>query len=125
MHPRVADMLNRVRQPFNVNALAQVAAVAALGDHAYVEESRAINRAGIESLEAGLRALGLSWVPSHANFLLVRVGDAGRVYQQLLRRGVIVRPVANYGLPEWLRVTVGLPAENQRFLAALGAALAP
>jgi histidinol-phosphate aminotransferase len=125
MHPRVADMLNRVRQPFNVNALAQVAAVAALGDVAYVEESRAINRAGIAALEAGLRALGLSWVPSHANFLLVRVGDAGRVYQQLLRRGVIVRPVANYGLPEWLRVTVGLPAENQRFLAALGAALAP
>jgi histidinol-phosphate aminotransferase len=124
MNPRVADMLNRVRQPFNVNALAQAAALAALADADYVEQSRAINREGMRALEAGFRALGLAWVPSHANFLLVRVGDAGRVYQQLLRRGVIVRPVANYALPEWLRVTVGLPEENQRFLAALGAALA-
>ena len=124
MHPRVADMLNRVRQPFNVNALAQAAALAALADTDYVAQSRAINREGMQALEAGFRALGLSWVPSHANFLLVRVGDAGRVYQQLLRRGVIVRPVANYGLPEWLRVTVGLPEENRRFLAALAAALA-
>ena len=108
-------MLNRVRQPFNVNALAQAAALAALADTDYVAQSRAINREGMQALEAGFRALGLSWVPSHANFLLVRVGDAGRVYQQLLRRGVIVRPVANYGLPEWLRVTVGLPEENRRF----------
>ncbi len=124
MNARVADMLNRVRQPFNVNALAQAAAIAALADPAYVEESRALNRDGMRALEEGLRALGLSFLPSHANFVLVKVGDAGRVYQALLRRGVIVRPVANYALPEWLRVTVGLPAENQRFLAALAAALA-
>ena len=124
MHPRVADMLNRVRQPFNVNALAQAAALAALRDAAYVEESRALNRSGMRALEQGFAALGLEWIPSHANFLLVRVGDAGRVYHELLRRGVIVRPVANYALPEWLRVTVGLPAENERFLAALAAALA-
>jgi histidinol-phosphate aminotransferase len=124
MHAKVADMLNRVRQPFNVNALAQAAALAALADGAYVEESRALNREGMRELENGLRRLGLSWAPSHANFLLVEVGDAGAVYARLLRQGVIVRPVANYGLPAWLRVTVGLPAENRRFLAALETALA-
>jgi histidinol-phosphate aminotransferase len=124
MEPHVADMLNRVRQPFNVNALAQAAAIAALADTGYVEESRRLNREGMRQLEAGCRALGLEWVPSHANFLLVRVGDAGSLYLRLLQRGVIVRPVANYALPEWLRVTIGLPAENERFLAALAAALA-
>jgi histidinol-phosphate aminotransferase len=124
MHPKVADMLNRVRQPFNVNSLAQVAALAALGDTAYVEESRALNDAGMRQLEDGLKAQHVDWVPSHANFLLVKVGDSGRVYQRLLEQGVIVRPVANYGLPAHLRVTVGLPEENRRFLAALKVALA-
>ncbi len=123
MDAKVADMLNRVRQPFNVNALAQAAALAALADTAYVDESRALNRAGMRQLEEGVRALGLTFVPSHANFLLIRVGDAAGVYQRLLKQGVIVRPVANYGLPEFLRVTVGLPAENQRFIDALAAAL--
>jgi histidinol-phosphate aminotransferase len=124
MHARVADMLNRVRQPFNVNALAQAAAVAALADTAYVDESRRLNREGMLVLEEGFRALKLRSLPSHGNFLLVAVPDADRVYQQLLRAGVIVRPVANYGLPDWLRVTVGLPAENRRFLDALAHALA-
>jgi histidinol-phosphate aminotransferase len=123
MNANVADMLNRVRQPFNVNALAQAAAIAALADTAYVEESRALNRAGMGELESGVRALGLRFISSHGNFLLVHVGDAGGVYQHLLQRGVIVRPVANYGLPEFLRVTVGLPAENRRFLDALASAL--
>ena len=117
-------MLNRVRQPFNVNALAQAAALAALADTAYVDESRALNRAGMRELEDGARALGLAFVPSHGNFLLIRVGDADRAYRRLLEQGVIVRPVANYGLPEFLRVTVGLPAENRRFLDALRSALA-
>jgi histidinol-phosphate aminotransferase len=124
MEPKVADMLNRVRQPFNVNALAQAAALAALADTGYVEESRRLNREGMRQLEAGLRNLGLDWVASHANFLLVKVGDAGSIYMRLLKRGVIVRPVANYALPEWLRVTIGLPAENERFLVALTSALA-
>lgn len=119
MHPKVADMLNRVRQPFNVNSLAQAAAIAALGDNAYVEESRALNAAGMRQLIDGLAALGLRHVPSHANFILVEVGDGGRVYQKLLEQGVIVRPVANYGLPKHLRVTIGLPEENRRFLDAL------
>jgi histidinol-phosphate aminotransferase len=117
-------MLNRVRQPFNVNALAQAAAVAALADTAYVDESRALNDAGMRQLETGVQAFGLAFVPSHANFLLVKVGDGGRTYERLLAQGVIVRPVSNYGLPEWLRVTIGLPRENERFLAALAAALA-
>jgi histidinol-phosphate aminotransferase len=123
MDASVADMLNRVRQPFNVNALAQAAAVAALADTAYVDESRALNRAGLRQLEEGVRELGLSFVPSHANFLMVRVGDAATVYRRLLEQGVIVRPVANYGLPEFLRVTVGLAAENRRFLEAAANAL--
>jgi histidinol-phosphate aminotransferase len=124
MHAKVADMLNRVRQPFNVNALAQAAALAALADGVYVEESRALNDEGMRQLDAGLRALAVGYAPSHANFLLVEVGDAGRIYQRLLQQGVIVRPVANYALPLHLRVTIGLPEENRRFLAALKAALA-
>ena len=116
MHAKVADMLNRVRQPFNVNALAQAAAVAALADTAYVERKPQAQSRGHARAGAGFAALGLAWLPSHANFILVKVGDAGRVYQRLLEQGVIVRPVANYGLPEWLRVTIGVPAENRRFL---------
>jgi histidinol-phosphate aminotransferase len=119
----VADMLNRVRQPFNVNSIAQAAAIAALADTEYVEESARLNRAGLAQLMQGLDALGVAYVPSHGNFLLARVGEAARVYEALLRQGVIVRPVANYGLPEHLRISVGLPAENQRFLAALRSAL--
>ena len=124
MDATVADLLNRVRQPFNVNALAQAAAVAALADDAYVEESRALNREGLAQLCAGLDALGIPYVRSHANFVLAKVGAAGRINVSLLKQGVIVRPVANYGLPEWLRITVGLPVENDRFLAALARALA-
>jgi histidinol-phosphate aminotransferase len=120
----LADLVNRVRQPFNVNALAQAAALAALADTDYVEESRRLNRQGLAQLAAGFAALGVTALPSHGNFVLVKVGDAAKVYGALLRQGVIVRPVANYGLPEWLRVTVGLPDENARFLAALAAALA-
>ncbi len=123
--PAVADMLNRVRQPFNVNALAQAAAIAALADTAYVEASCALNRAGRAQLGAGLDALNIPHLPSHGNFVLARVGDAARVNRALLAQGVIVRPVGNYGLPEWLRISVGLPEENARFLAALASALRP
>ena len=123
MNAAVADLLNRVRQPFNVNSLAQAAAIAALEDNGYVEDSRRLNREGLRQLEAGLASLSIRYLPSHGNFILIEVGDATRVYQALLRQGVIVRPVANYDLPAWLRVTVGLPAENARFLAALDVAL--
>jgi histidinol-phosphate aminotransferase len=123
MDARVADILNRVRQPFNVNSLAQAAAIAALEDTAYVDESRALNRKGLLQLAAGFAQLGLASVPTHGNFVLVEVGDGARVNAALLQQGVIVRPVANYGLPNWLRVTVGLPQENARFLDALANAL--
>lgn len=119
----IAEMLNRVRQPFNVNSIAQEAAIAALADTAYVEESARLNRSGLEQLARGLAALNVGFAPSHGNFLLVHVGDGAAVYEQLLRRGVIVRPVASYGLPKHLRVTVGLAAENQRFLDVLRAVL--
>ena len=123
MNREVADMMNRVRQPFNVNALAQSAAIAALQDSEYVQESRRLNREGMRQLESGLSALSLRYLRSHGNFILVEVGNAERVNQALLRQGVIVRPVANYDLPTWLRVTVGLSGEHERFLAALKLAL--
>jgi len=112
--------MGRVRQPFNVNALALVGALAALDDEDHVARTLAVNREGMAYLVEGLKRLGLSWVPSAANFVLVRVGPAAKIYQALLRRGVIVRPMEGYGFPEHLRVTVGLPEENRRFLQALG-----
>lgn len=121
--PPLTDVLNRVRQPFNVNAVAQVAALAALRDDAFLERSYRVNRDGIKQLTAAFERMALKYVPSFANFVLVFVGDAAKVNQGLLKRGVIVRPVTNYGLPEWLRVTVGLPQENERFIAALSEAL--
>jgi histidinol-phosphate aminotransferase len=116
-------LLNRVRQPFNVNAIAQAAAVAALDDHAFANRCASENRAGLAQIAAGCRQLGLEFVPSVANFVLLNVGDGNRVFDRLQRRGVIVRPVKSYGLPEWVRVTVGTPAQNERFLAELKAAV--
>jgi histidinol-phosphate aminotransferase len=121
----VADVLNRVRQPFNVNSLALAAACAALDDVEYVAQSRRANEAGMQQLEQGLRVLGLSWIPSKANFLAIDLGREGAsVYQGLLREGVIVRPVGGYGMPNHLRVSIGLPGENTRFLEALAKVLA-
>jgi histidinol-phosphate aminotransferase len=127
--PSIADLLNRVRQPFNVNNLALVAAMAALDDAAFLRRSHELNLAGIAQLTGGFERLGLAWIPSFANFVAVQIPRAGgasraaAVYQKLLRAGVIVRPVAGYALPDHLRVTVGLPEENGRFLAALAEAL--
>ncbi len=123
MQPALADMMNRVRQPFNVNGLALAAATAALDDMEFVARSYAENLQGLRQLEEGTRALGLDAIPSYGNFLTVRVGKANDIFKRLLRRGVIVRPVAGYALPEHLRVTVGMPDENTRFLAALAASL--
>ena len=117
--PEVADLLNRVRQPFNVNSLALVAAAAALDDAEFLADSKRVNDAGMAQLLDGFRRLGLDWIPSAGNFVSVRVGEAAAVFQALLRRGVIVRPVAGYGMPEFLRVSIGLPAQNARFLTAL------
>jgi len=129
MHPDVADLLNRVRQPFNVNNLALVAAAAALEDHGFIEKSYQLNRDGLAQLEAGAKRLGLPWIPSFGNFITIgfpRVGDQPQgavVFERLLREGVIVRPIAGYGLPDHLRITVGTAEENARFLAALGKVL--
>ena len=112
--------LNRVRQPFNVNAIGQAAALAALDDTAFAENCARENRAGLARLDAGLRGLGLEVVPSVANFILVRVGDGARVFADLQRRGIIVRPMASYAMPEWIRLTVGTPEQNERVLAELG-----
>jgi histidinol-phosphate aminotransferase len=126
-HPSVADVMNRVRQPFNVNSIALAAAAAALDDMEFVARSYADNLQGLRQLEDGARALGLDFIPSHGNFLTMRVAHGGKsaaeIYKRLLRRSVIVRPVAGYGMPEHLRVTVGTAAENDRFLAALSASL--
>ena len=119
----VADWMNRVRQPFNVNNLAIAAAAAALDDHLFVAESYELNRRGMEQIVAGLKRLGLEHIPSHGNFVTFRAGDGATVNQKLLRQGVIVRPIGGYGLPEWLRVTIGTEPENARFLEALEKAL--
>jgi histidinol-phosphate aminotransferase len=121
--PVLTDLLNRVRQPFNVNSLAQAAAIAALNDKEFLAKSFAVNRDGKTQLQQGFEKLALQFVPSYANFVLVKVGDAARINLELLKRGVIVRPVAGDGLPEWLRVSIGLPHENQTFLDALTAIL--
>ncbi len=119
-HPQVADLLNRVRQPFNVNSLALVAATAALDDVEHLERSRATNRAGIKQLQDACRQWGLSWLPSAGNFLCVDLGQPGReVFVELLKRGVIARPVDNYGLPRHLRISIGTEAENARWIEAM------
>lgn len=124
-HPQVADLLNRVRQPFNVNSLAQVAARAALDDAGHVARSRQINAMGLLQLSSGLSALGWRVLPSAGNFVLVDTGSTALPwYEKLLRAGVIVRPVASYGLPDHLRITIGLPEQNERLLSVLRALMA-
>jgi histidinol-phosphate aminotransferase len=120
----IADLMNRVRQPFNVNNLALAAAIAALDDHLFVAESFDANRRGMEQIVAGLKRLGLEHIPSHGNFVSFKVADAAKVNLALLKQGVIVRPVAGYAMPQHLRVTIGLEGENLRFLEALEKALA-
>ncbi len=119
MHASVADILNRVRQPFNVNSIAQVAAVASLADDDFVARSYALNQAGMAQLTQGLTKMGLEYIPSYANFVSFKVPNAASVNQQLLKKGVIVRPVANYEMPDYLRVSIGLFSENARFLEVL------
>ena len=119
----LAGLLTRVRQPFNVNAIGQAAALAALDDHEFIQKCGQENRVGLARLERGFSALGLEIVPSVANFLLVRVGDGAQVFAELQKRGVIVRPMRPYGMPEWLRVTVGTEAQNERMLTTLAAVL--
>ena len=123
-NPQVCDMVNRVRAPFNVNSIALAAAVAALGDDEFVTRTFENNRLGMQQLVDGVTALGLQHIPSFGNFVTVDVGSGPAVFNALLKRGVIVRPIVGYELSKHVRVTVGLPHENARFLAALREALA-
>ncbi len=122
--PAVVDLLNRVRQPFNVNNLALVAAMAALDDEDFLQASYELNRTGMADIVNALGRLGLQHIPSGGNFVAFRVRDAAVVNQKLLAEGVIVRPIAGYGLPDWLRVTIGTAQENARFIEALERVLA-
>ena len=125
--PVLTDLMNRIRQPFNVNSLAQAAAIAALNDKPFLAQGAQNNAAGYRQMVAAFDQLGLQYVPSYGNFVLVKVGDddgaGARVNLALLKQGVIVRPVGNYGLPQWLRISIGLPQENATFIAALQTAL--
>jgi len=115
-----ADYMNRVRQPFNTNLLAQAAAEAALDDDEFVEKSRKINSEGMAYLEKKFEELGLEYIPSVGNFVLFKSPkDSKQLYDELLHKGVIVRPMGGYRLPEWIRASVGLPEENERFINAL------
>lgn len=118
-HADVADMMNRVRQPFNVNSIAQAAAIASLADEDFVARSYALNQAGMVQLTQGFDRLGLEYIPSFANFVSVKVPNTADVNHKLLQNGVIVRPIANYEMPEYLRVSVGLFSENEKFLEVL------
>jgi histidinol-phosphate aminotransferase len=109
----------KIRQPFNLNLLAQAAALAALDDDDHVKKTRANNFGGLQFFEAAFRRLDLQFVPSSANFILVRVGNGQAVFDAMQKQGVIVRPMGGYQLPEWIRISVGTPQENQRSLTAL------
>ena len=119
MNAQVANILNRVRQPFNVNSIAQAAAIASLQDVDFVARSYAANQAGMAQITQGLSKLGLEYIPSHGNFVSFKVKNAAQVNQKLLQNGVIVRPIANYEMPDYLRVSIGLFSENAKFLEIL------
>nr|VFJ48821.1 MAG: histidinol-phosphate aminotransferase [Candidatus Kentron sp. FW]VFJ57053.1 MAG: histidinol-phosphate aminotransferase [Candidatus Kentron sp. FW] len=119
-HPDIADLLNRIRQPFNVNSMALAAATAALEDTDHLRQSKHLNDAGYRQLTTAFDKLGLEYIPSVGNFITVHVGRSGEeVYNKLLKQGVIVRPIGNYALPHHLRVTIGLEPENAKFIRAL------
>ena len=113
-------LLQKVRQPFNVNSVAQAGALAALDDTAHIRKTKSMTRRGLAYLEREFKRLKLEFVPSCANFILINVGDGDKIFRALQKRGVIVRPMRGYKMPEWVRVTVGLPEENRKFINALG-----
>ena len=118
-HPALINLLNRVRQPFNTNSLAQVAAVAALKDIDFIQRSYEVNRLGKYQLKAGFDELKLKYIEPHGNFITFKIADAEGVFDRLLKAGVIVRPLASYGMPDYLRVSIGLQTENEKFLSVL------
>jgi histidinol-phosphate aminotransferase len=118
-HPAFIAALEKIRQPFNINSLAQAAGLAALDDAAHVRKTRLNNNRGRKFWESTLAAMGLEFVPSSANFILARVGQRAKVFEELQRRGIITRPMGGYQLPEWIRISIGTPAENRRCARAL------
>jgi histidinol-phosphate aminotransferase len=122
-HPEFIAELEKIRQPFSINSIAQAGALAALDDVAHAEKTRRINARGLKFYGKAFRKLGLEFVPSSANFILVKVGEGQRVFMEMQKLGVIVRPMGGYQLPEWIRISIGTPKENQRCIEALKAAL--
>jgi len=122
-HPDFVAALEKIRQPFNLNLLAQTAALAALDDIEHVRKTRQNNFVGLEFFERAFRGLKLEFIPSSANFILIRVGDGRKIFEALQKQGVIVRPMGGYQLPEWIRISIGTPPENERCLTALKTAL--
>jgi len=120
----VATLLQKARQPFNVNSIAQAGALAALADTSHIEKTRSVNRAGMAFYENALAERGLEFVPSFANFLLIKTGDGDRVFRDMLKQGVIVRAMSGYKLPDWVRISIGTEEQNQRCLEVLDSVLA-
>lgn len=123
--PEIAKALNKPRQPFNFNRMAQVAATAALDDHAFINKAKEVYRAGIKQISEGCEKLGLKYVSPVANFMLINVGDGVKIFNELQKEGIIVRPMKSYELPEWIRVSIGTEEGNQKFLNALERKLQP
>jgi len=120
----VANLLQKARQPFNVNSVAQAGALAALSDSEHIEKTRAVNKQGLRFYEAAFAERGLEYVPSFANFILVKVGDGDRVFKEMLQQGVIVRAMRGYKLPDWVRISIGTAEQNTRCLEVLDSVLA-
>jgi histidinol-phosphate aminotransferase len=123
-HPGLIGALEKVRQPFNINAIAQAGALAALDDAEHIRRTRENNIKGLKFYEEAFRELGLKFIPSSANFILVRVDEGHHVFEAMQRQGVIVRPMGGYHLPEWIRISVGTPEENERCVEVLKKVLA-
>jgi histidinol-phosphate aminotransferase len=121
--PECVALLEKVRQPFNLTSVGQAGALAALADAAHIRRTRRVVDQGRDYLQGQFHRLGLEHTPGCANFVLVKVGDGGEVFRALQQRGIIVRPMAGYNMPEWIRVSVGLPDQNRRLVTALGATL--
>jgi histidinol-phosphate aminotransferase len=124
-HPDFISALEKIRQPFNINSVVQAGALAALYDNEHLRRTRQNNTQGLHYFVREFRQMNLEFVPSAANFILVKVGDGQRIFLELQKRGIITRPMAGYNLPQWLRISIGTPAENARCLGALREALAP
>jgi histidinol-phosphate aminotransferase len=118
-HPELAGVMEKVRQPFNISSIAQAAAIAALDDVEHLQKTRSNNAMGLQFFSEAFKILGLEFVPSAANFILVRVDSGQQVFEALQKRGIIVRPMGGYQLPEWIRISIGTPAQNKRCLEAL------